>query len=73
MLQQPFITALPDSLAGAPVERYAVREAPTLSWLVDRSLLWHPQPSDTGTHAFRFAAVQADTTRALLLLVALQP
>ena len=70
---QPFILALPDSLSDAPVERYAVQRAPTLSWLVDRSFLWHPQPSDTGSHTFHFEAAQADTTRTLVLLVTLQP
>lgn len=47
---EPLIVTLPPMRGGRPVESYRLRQAPAMSWLVDRSFFWRPRPEDVGTH-----------------------
>ncbi|GIV61470.1 MAG: hypothetical protein KatS3mg044_0336 [Rhodothermaceae bacterium] len=53
---RPLILALPDSLGGHPVIRYAALHVPAMSRLEGRSFLWRTFPADAGTYHWRFAA-----------------
>lgn len=52
----PLILALPDTLDGQRVRRYAPVQIPALSWLVDRSFFWETRSQDTGRHELLFEA-----------------
>lgn len=47
---EPLILTLPEALTERPVASYRLVRAPALSWLVDRSLLWHTRSGDAGRH-----------------------
>jgi hypothetical protein len=67
-----FITDLPATLREQPVESYAIVDAPSMSWLVDRSFFWRTDQAEPGRHTVRLRATIADAppdTLALLITV----
>lgn len=64
---EPLLVALPPQVGGRDAT-YSIVEAPSMSWLVDRSFYWKTLPSERGTLPIRFrrTAAYADT---LVLLV----
>ncbi len=57
---EAFITDLPGTLRDQPVESYAIVEAPSMSWLVDRSFFWRTDQVDPGQYAIRLRATITD-------------
>lgn len=66
------IFALPAMLDRRPVERYAILQAPALSLLEDRSVMWRTRRDDAGEHLLLFQAFtaeqRADTVRVMVLV-----
>lgn len=56
------IVTLPATLSDRPVASYVLLQAPAMSWLVDRSLLWRTRPNDIGPHTLLVEATFGDMT-----------
>ncbi len=53
---------LPTSFGPRRMERYRLKQAPALSWLVDRSYFWRTLAKDVGEHTLIFEATTAGST-----------
>lgn len=51
------IVNLPDLYRGFDIERYEIRSAPALSWLVERSFFWRTLGKETGSFDIVFDAI----------------
>ena len=51
------IVNLPDQYRGFDIERYEIRSAPALSWLVERSFFWRTLGKETGSFDIVFDAI----------------
>jgi hypothetical protein len=54
------IFARPDSVLDRPVQHYNIVQAPALSWLEDRSVVWRTRRDDVGEHLLLYQAVTED-------------
>ncbi len=50
---------LPASFGSRRMERYRLKQAPALSWLVERSYFWRTLSKDVGEHTLIFEATTA--------------
>jgi|GEM_PF-2159658 len=53
---------LPSSFGTRRMERYRLKQAPALSWLVDRSYFWRTLSKDVGEHTLIFEATAVGST-----------
>jgi hypothetical protein len=53
---------LPTSFGTRRMERYRLKKAPALSWLVDRSYFWRTLSKDVGEHTLIFEATTTGST-----------
>ena len=51
------IVNLPDRYLGYEIERYEIRSAPALSWLVERSFFWRTLGKESGSFDIVFDAI----------------
>ncbi len=56
---QVLILNLPSSFGTTAVESYRIKQAPALSWLVERSYFWRTLAKDVGEHRISFEARSA--------------
>jgi hypothetical protein len=59
---EPLVLLLPEA-------SYAIRCAPALSWLVQRSFMWNTVPADTGRHEILLGRTGTPDTLVLIITV----